>query len=350
MMQILFTRLFMIPQNLAQKIIRLADKADNHNCQRWRAIMGMFHKVKVGDRVINSIDWEMTPDLSFGTFESWGGRERVRNNGERIYYFFVDNWGEKPKLCLMERGVKHAKIIAEIKAPVEIVEQCVESQGRSSIFEKSYAINDQIREWLIDNVLDDGDAQLVVPQVEIREQEDMGAPLPRYSGHSAAVEKIALPSQIAEINDGDIEGVIKKWNFFDADLNPDGQFSNALVSYTRPEVVVDQRTSLMWQRGGIDIGSLRLVQRKIDELNAQHFAGYSDWRLPTMEEAMSLLDPQLNNKGLYLHPCFSKEQPFIFVAAYRKPGGRWFVDFKQGRAFWSSGTIPGGFGRLVRNI
>ncbi len=28
----------------------------------------------------------------------------------------------------------------------------------------------------------------------------------------------------------------------------------------------------------------------------------------------------------------------------------WFVDFKQGRAFWSSGTIPGGFGRLVRSI
>lgn len=33
------------------------------------------------------IDWEMTPDYTFGTFESWGGKERVRSKEERIYYF-----------------------------------------------------------------------------------------------------------------------------------------------------------------------------------------------------------------------------------------------------------------------
>ncbi len=65
---------------------------------------------------------------------------------------------------------------------------------------------------------------------------------------------------------------------------------------------------------------------------------------------MSLMEPVKNNKDIYLNPCFSKEQPFIFVDAQRKPGGYWFVDFKQGRAFWSSGTIPGGFGRLVRSV
>ena len=64
---------------------------------------------------------------------------------------------------------------------------------------------------------------------------------------------------------------------------------------------------------------------------------------------MSLLEPVENAKGVHLHPCFSKEQPFIFVAAQRRPGGHWFVDFKHGRAFWSSGTIPGGFGRLVED-
>ena len=117
--------------------------------------MGMFHKVKVGNRVISPIDWEMNPDLSFGTFESWGGRERVRNNKEFVYYFFVDNWGPEPKLCLMERAVKHARIMAEIKAPPEIVKKCVTEQGQSSSFEKSYAINEQIKEWLIDHVLDE---------------------------------------------------------------------------------------------------------------------------------------------------------------------------------------------------
>ena len=106
----------------------------------------------------------------------------------------------------------------------------------------------------------------------------------------------------------------------------------------------------MWQSGGIDIGSTRHVHREIDKINKVGFGGFFDWRLPTMEEAMSLLEPVKNEKDMYLNPCFSKEQPFIFVDAQRKPGGYWFVDFKQGRAFWSSGTIPGGFGRLVRAV
>ncbi len=104
--------------------------------------MGMFHKVQVGEQSISPIDWEMSPDLTFGTFESWGGRERVRNNDECVYYFFIDNWGDEPKLRLMERAVKHAKIVATIDAPEPMIKSCVDNQGTSSIFEKSYAIDE----------------------------------------------------------------------------------------------------------------------------------------------------------------------------------------------------------------
>ena len=101
--------------------------------------MGEFHKIKVGDTTINSIDWEMTPELTFGTYESWGGRERVRNNDERIHYFFIDNWGERPKLCLMERGVKHARIVAEIDAPEDL------ASGSSTA--PPYSLRNSIRRW-----------------------------------------------------------------------------------------------------------------------------------------------------------------------------------------------------------
>jgi len=310
--------------------------------------MGMFHKIKVGDQIISPIDWEMDPSLSFGTFESWGGRERVRNNDECVYYFFVDNWGEEPKLCLMERAVKHAKILAEVKAPAEMIKDCVKGQGTSSIFEKSYAINENIKQWLIDNVLDNGDSKLIIPEVVVEHIEDMGAQLPDLECTAYKGDKVILPSEGRIINDDEISDVIKKWNFFDRELNPSGKFENAFASTANDEIVVDLRTELMWQTGSIDIGSIRHVHRKIVETNEAKFGGYSDWRLPTMEEAMSLIEPIKNGKDIYLNPCFSKEQPFIFVDAQRKPGGYWFVDFKQGRAFWSSGTIPGGFGRLVR--
>lgn len=312
--------------------------------------MGMFQKLKVGGDVTPEIDWEMTPDMTFGTFESWGGRERVRNNDERIYYFFIDAWEDEPKLCLMERGVKHAKVLAEIKAPEQMISNCVKNQGTSSLFEKSYAINDEIKEWLLTNILQSEDSSAVIPLYEESEAEDMGDPLPLLAESEFRGEKIELPNEHSFINDGEITSVMEKWNFFDGDYNTEGSFENSLVDPGDGRVVVDQRTGLMWQRAGLDITSVRSMQRKIAQLNKDGFAGFHDWRMPTMEEAMSLMEKDANSKDIHLNLCFSKEQPFIFVAAQRKPGGYWFVDYKHGRAFWSSGTIPGGFARLCRTV
>jgi hypothetical protein len=93
----------------------------------------------------------------------------------------------------------------------------------------------------------------------------------------------------------------------------------------------------------------RMMRKAIEELNREGFAEHSDWRLPTLAEALSLMEKEMNAKGQHLHPAFSSDQPFIFVDTVRRPGGQWFVDFKHGRAYWASGTIPGGFGRLCRN-
>ncbi len=313
--------------------------------------MGMFQKLNIGGTVTPAIDWEMTPDMTFGTFESWGGREQLRSNissTERVYYFFVDNWEEEPKLCLMERGVKHAKVLAEILAPEQMIKECVQEQGTSSLFEKSYAINAAIKEWLMVNILESDDTSRVVPLVEEMEIEDMGAPLPPLADSNFQGDTVQLPSEQAFINDDEIADVLKKGNFFEAELNPEGRFENHLVDSGDGLTVVDQRTGLMWQTEGLDITAVRTMNRNIEKLNKENFAGHNDWRMPTMEEAMSLMEPERNSKGTYLHLCFSKEEPFIFVAAKRQPGGYWFVDFKQGRAFWSSGTIPGAFARLCR--
>ncbi len=312
--------------------------------------MGMFQKLAVGGDVTPEIDWEMTPDMTFGTFESWGGRERVRNNDERIYYFFIDAWEDETTLCLMERGVKHAKILAEIRAPQQMLQNCVTKQGTSSLFEKSYAINEEVKEWLWANVLLAEDSSAVIPLYDANEVEDMGDLLPLMAESKFTGEKVSLPSEHCFINDGEITAVMEKWNFYDGDYNTEGNFENSLVDPGDGRMVVDQRTGLMWQRGGLDITSVRSMHRRIEQLNKEGFAGFHDWRMPTMEEAMSLMEKESNSKDVHLNPCFSKEQPFIFVAAQRKPGGYWFVDYKHGRACWSSGPIPGGFARRCRSL
>ncbi len=308
----------------------------------------MYHKITIGKRTISPIDWEMTPDLSFGTYESWGGRERVRDNSEQVYYFFVDNWGEVPKVCLMERAVKHAKILAEIDVPVDLVEKCVEKQGSASRFERSYAVDEDVKNWLIQHVLDGGGQKYVRPVVEKTVRENMGTPLPPRGQATWKFDHVILPSAPGVIRDEELDQIIRKWNFYDSRRNADGSFSNGLVDPGDDLTVIDERTGLQWQAGGLDICSYRQMSKNVDEINTAGFAGFNDWRLPTMEEALSLMETSVNFKGVHLHPCFSKVQPFVFVAARRKPGGYWYVDYKQGRAFWSSGTIPGGFGRLCR--
>lgn len=314
--------------------------------------MGLFQKLNIGDTVTPDIDWEMTPDMSFGTFESWGGREHIRSNigrNDRVYYFFVDNWEDEAKLCLMERGVKHAEVVAEIVAPPELTRACVEKQGTSSLFEKSYAVDAPLKEWIIANVLNTKDSSKVIPIVKEVVPEDMGGPLPAWD-KTASADALTLPVEESFLQNSELADYMKKWNFFEAECNPEGGFANDFADTGDGLTVVDRKTNLMWQRGGLDITSIRSMLRNIEKLNQEGFAGFHDWRMPSMEEAMSIMASEQNEKGMYLATCFSKEQPFVFVGKKRKPGGYWFVDYKQGRAFWSSGTIPGGFARLCRTV
>ena len=308
--------------------------------------MGLFKKLLLTGAP--AIDWEMTPEFTFGTYESWGGAERVRSNKERVYYFFIDAWDEVPKLCLMERGIKHARVVAEILAPAEMVQQCVNEQGKVAFFERSHPINEQLKKWLLANIIESDDDTMVIP-MEIpvgKSLDETGLP-GRYTELSLPTT-VELPHEPAELSEEDVVELISQYNFVEQERNPQGTFSHALVDNGDVLTVTDKATGLMWQRAGTDIMSNRSMKREVARINKEQFAGYADWRLPSMAEALSLLENEKMANDQYLHSCFSDEQPFVFVDAIRKPGGQWFVDYKQGRAFWSSGTIPGGFGRLCR--
>jgi len=310
--------------------------------------MGLADKLGISGQHL-AIDWDLTPSDTFAIFESWGGRERIRNNAERHYYFYIDNWTSPAKLYLMERGVKHAKILARIDCPQEMIERAVAKQGKS-MSDQSYAIDGRIKQWLMEKIIQAEELDRVLPVAEHVEKESLETNLPAKGQKLAKGAGIVLRSAGRVVSEDEVPSLVKAHNFFDSQHNPAGAFGNALVDNGDALTVIDQKTGLMWQRGGCDLTTVRNVKKYVDDLNAKRFAGYSDWRLPTMEEALSLLERRENDKGIHLHPCFSKEQPFVFLADQRKPGGYWFIDFKQATVFWASGTIPGGFGRVCRSI
>ena len=101
------------------------------------------------------------------------------------------------------------------------------------------------------------------------------------------------------------------------------------------KVVIDSASGLMWQQSGSDNPMKYEAAKKwIDKLNQKGYAGFNDWRLPTIEETMSLMEPE--SMELYINPIFDKEQSWIWTADQVKGESRaaWVVDFEEADGSW----------------
>jgi serine/threonine-protein kinase len=98
------------------------------------------------------------------------------------------------------------------------------------------------------------------------------------------------------------------------------------------DVVVDHATGLMWQRSGSERVVYKDAHAYIDQLNQEQFAGYADWRLPTVEELMSLiLGPTPSPTSLMnINPIFDETQTWCWSADRRSPLSAWYVLFDYG--------------------
>ncbi len=102
------------------------------------------------------------------------------------------------------------------------------------------------------------------------------------------------------------------------------------------KVIMDHATGLMWQQSGSkqDI-SFSGAQKYISRLNRgffgwRKFAGYDDWRLPTLEEAMSLMEAKAM-LGMHISSVFDFQQRYIFTADEHYVDGRiWQVFYNMG--------------------
>jgi hypothetical protein len=96
------------------------------------------------------------------------------------------------------------------------------------------------------------------------------------------------------------------------------------------DIIIDFATGLMWQQSGSEYEMVwENAQKEVDRLNRKKFAGYDDWRLPTLEEAMSLMEPARKNGGLYIDPIFDKQR-WIWTADRKSGSLAWHVFFDNG--------------------
>jgi len=136
------------------------------------------------------------------------------------------------------------------------------------------------------------------------------------------------------LSEQNVKAMLAKLGFFDARWNKDGkgiqnQFE-VLRSYGAP-VVIDHATGLMWQQiGSPNYLDLYGAEEYITRLNADGFGGFQDWRLPTLEEAMSLVESKPMVGDFYIDPVFFREQERIWTSDRSSAAEAWVVTFRYG--------------------
>jgi serine/threonine protein kinase len=142
-----------------------------------------------------------------------------------------------------------------------------------------------------------------------------------------------LRHQYQELSVDDVKAMLKDRGFFDKYYNKTGDFQNHFEGRTikQGKIVVDFATGLIWhQFGSESYMNIERVKPWLEDLNKQEYAGYSDWRLPTLEEAASLLESKESRFGLYIDEVFASEQRFIWTGDTVGKDKGWVIDFYSG--------------------
>ena len=100
--------------------------------------------------LIDSIDWEMTPEEAVRLYLEWGnnwsnGYRMVRTKDDETYYLVLNTWEDVPVIFFIRRDYEGAVELAEFEIPEDLKDRFQEINS----FDKGvYAIEGELRDWL----------------------------------------------------------------------------------------------------------------------------------------------------------------------------------------------------------
>ena len=106
--------------------------------------------IKRDSDLINSIDWEMTPEEAVRLYLEWGnnwarGNYVVRSKDDVSHYFVINTWKDEPVIYFIRRNSDEAVELAEIKMPGDLKKRYLHSQGRHK---GVWALEGEVKSWL----------------------------------------------------------------------------------------------------------------------------------------------------------------------------------------------------------
>ncbi len=116
------------------------------------------------------------------------------------------------------------------------------------------------------------------------------------------------------------------------------------------EVVIDHATELMWyQSGSNEYFNLKKAIKWIKMANKKSYASFNDWRLPTLEEASSLLEHEMKD-GYFIDSVFDKRQWGTWTGDKNGRSNAWIVVFVNGTVSQTPVKSAATFVRPVRSF
>ncbi len=158
--------------------------------------------------------------------------------------------------------------------------------------------------------------------------------------HAAEESRIGLRSSYKKLSVSQVQSIphisIRKkedWGFYGhSTIN----HSYDLKTINGDKVVIDHATGLMWhQSGSNDYIRWDKVKDWVKGLNSSGYAGHDDWRLPTVEEAVSLLESSRNVGSQFIDTVFDTKQSGIWTGDKYGPKTTWDVQFGSGGVYWN---------------
>jgi len=157
---------------------------------------------------------------------------------------------------------------------------------------------------------------------------------PGMLGRSAPAQS-AVPQDVLRLRDAPgelsvehLDLMLVERDFHDRERHPAGRglahrYETRALGDTL--VIVDTGTRLMWERGGSEVAlSSEAASAYIAKLNKRCHAGFSDWRLPTAEEASSLVEPRAGASA-QISDAFGTDQRFLWTADHAPDGRVWVL-------------------------
>ena len=158
------------------------------------------------------------------------------------------------------------------------------------------------------------------------------APASTHEARNAEAELRMLRRDPQLLMSADADIALVQLRLFDARRNPIGagianQFESKVLANIA--VTIDHATGLTWLRDTSEPVSAEGASIYVRELREKSVAGHSDWRIPTLEEALSLMEPKAVN-SVHLDPAMQRKIFVVQTADTAVDDRKWVVYFSDG--------------------